>query len=138
MKKLFAGFLIAALLLGIASCAALKAVCSPNATQQQTAQNIENFIASGVVAIVPLVVKDDQGNSVTVQPSDVTKDMNTIIADGCVIINDLVAILNWYQQITHPASGAGMVAAGGGGATPAPDPTPLWAWMGKVNPYAAP
>lgn len=131
-NKLIAGLLTTALLLGMASCATLfNAVCTPTATQEQTAQNIENFIASGVVAIVPLVVQDDQGNSVTIQPSDVTTMLNTIIGGGCALVSDLVAVLNWYQQTTHPASAVFGAAVPG-----APDPTPLWNWMGKANPYA--
>jgi hypothetical protein len=138
MKKLFSGIMAAALLMGLAGCAALNAICNPTTAQQQTAANIENFISSGVVAVMDLVVQDDKGNNVVISQVDVNNMMNTIIAGGCAAVGTLTAILNWYQQITHPSSTVVKGKIKFGVAVPgAPDPTPLWNWMGKTNPYAS-
>jgi len=140
MKKNISFVAIVAMLALVAlsyGCASLiNAVCNPTTAQEQTAQNIENFISSGAVAVMDLVVQDDQGNNVVISQVDVNNMMNSIIAGGCAAVGTLTAVLNWYQQITHPSSVVEKGKVKYGAAVPgSPDPTPLWNWMGKTNPY---
>jgi len=140
MKKIISFVAIMAMLILVAlacGCASLiNAVCNPTTAQEQTAQNIENFISSGAVAVMDLVVQDDQGNNVVISQVDVNNMMNSIIAGGCAAVGTLTAVLNWYQQITHPATVVKEGKKFFGAAVPgAPDPTPLWTWIGKPNPY---
>ena len=127
-----------AMVVALAGCGMLGYVCAPTADQKQTADNIETFIASGVVAIVPLVVKDSKGNPVTVDPTQVVQTMETVKQGGCALANDLTLALNWFQAITHPAvnpASVKMKAMAMG--VVVPDTTPLWNWIGKPNPYVA-
>jgi hypothetical protein len=116
---------VLALVLVLGGCAALiqfvgeaqQILCDPTAEQQAAADQVINFIVSGAVFAVPLVVKLATGVSLEVTPEMALGALSAVRSGACVGATDLEAALLWLQEITAPTKAL------------MPDTGPLWAMI---------
>lgn len=134
MKKILV--LVLALAMLLAGCETMSSIigttqqklCNPTPEEQATAADVTNFLASGAVFAVPLVVAATTGAAVTVTPEMANAAFATVQAGLCVGATDLELALQYFSQLTaiNKMSAAKMKAL-----RPVPDATPLWNMLGK-------